>query len=71
MPQPFNTAGSSAARAAVTGLKLDNDDEAVGAAIVAKALEEPLKWIAQNAGLEGAVMVQQVERETGATPTNS
>src|SRR5947208_2202077 len=43
------------ARAAVTGLKLDNEDEAVGAAIVAKALEEPLKWIAQNAGLEGAV----------------
>ncbi len=36
-------------------------DEATGAAIIAKALEEPLKWIAINAGLEGAVLVQRVE----------
>ncbi|HVB05663.1 MAG TPA: chaperonin GroEL [Acidimicrobiales bacterium] len=36
-------------------------DEATGAAIIAKALEEPLKWIAINAGLEGAVLVRQVE----------
>src|SRR6266851_310009 len=39
-------------------------DEATGASIVAKSLEEPLKWIATNAGFEGAVMVQHVERET-------
>src|SRR5438067_2911220 len=31
-------------------------DEATGARIVRKALEEPLRWIATNAGLEGAVM---------------
>jgi chaperonin GroEL len=40
-------------------------DEATGAGIVAKALEEPLKWIAINAGLEGAVLVQQVELAEG------
>jgi chaperonin GroEL len=46
-------------------------DEATGAAIVRKALEEPLKWIALNAGLEGSVQVQQVERETGNVGLNA
>ena len=36
-------------------------DEATGAAIVSKALEEPMRWIASNAGLEGAVVVQRAE----------
>src|SRR5436305_3003730 len=58
------------ARSAIVALKLEGD-EAVGAPIVAKSLEEPLKWIAQNAGLEGAVMVQQVEHETGNTGINA
>jgi chaperonin GroEL len=40
-------------------------DEATGASIVAKALEEPLKWIAYNAGLEGPVVVQTVESASG------
>jgi chaperonin GroEL len=59
-------------RAAVVALaeKLEGD-EATGARIVAKSLEEPLKWIAQNAGYEGAVIVQQVERETGNTGFNA
>jgi chaperonin GroEL len=35
-------------------------DEATGAAIVRKALEEPLKQIAANAGLEGGVVVEKV-----------
>ena len=35
-------------------------DEATGAAIVRKALEEPLKQIASNAGLEGGVVVERV-----------
>ncbi len=35
-------------------------DEATGVAIVAKALVEPLRWIAENAGLEGYVAVQRV-----------
>jgi chaperonin GroEL len=46
-------------------------DEATGALIVRKALEEPLKWIAINAGLEGGVHVQQVERETGNVGLNA
>ena len=46
-------------------------DEATGAQIVARSLEEPLKWIATNAGLEGAVQVQQVERAEGATGLNA
>jgi chaperonin GroEL len=46
-------------------------DEATGARSVAKALEEPAKWIAINAGLEGSVMVQQIERETGSIGLNA
>ncbi|MGD1011680.1 MAG: chaperonin GroEL [Acidimicrobiales bacterium] len=46
-------------------------DEATGAAIVGRALAEPLKWIAINAGYEGAVMVQEVERAKGTTGLNA
>ncbi len=41
-------------------------DEAVGARIVAHALEEPLKQIATNAGLEGGVVVERVRNMDGA-----
>jgi chaperonin GroEL len=59
-------------RAAIDKLvkKLDGD-EATGARIVSKALEEPAKWIAINAGLEGGVAVQQIERETGNIGLNA
>jgi chaperonin GroEL len=46
-------------------------DEATGANIVRKALEEPLKWIAFNAGLEGSVIIEHAERETGNTGLNA
>ncbi|MGH9077754.1 MAG: chaperonin GroEL [Acidimicrobiales bacterium] len=46
-------------------------DEATGARIVRKSLEEPLKWIAINAGLEGSVLVEHAERETGNTGLNA
>jgi chaperonin GroEL len=46
-------------------------DESTGARIVERALEEPLKWIAINAGHEGSVIVQQAERETGSTGLNA
>jgi chaperonin GroEL len=39
-------------------------DEATGVTVVRKALDEPLRWIAQNAGLEGSVVVAKV-RELG------
>ncbi len=60
------------ARAAVDDLigRLSGD-EATGARAVRKALEEPLKWIAYNAGLEGPMMVQQTERETGSVGLNA
>jgi chaperonin GroEL len=51
--------------AALTG------DEATGAAIVGRALAEPLKWIAINAGFEGAVMVREVEHAKGTIGLNA
>ncbi|MHB1456270.1 MAG: chaperonin GroEL [Armatimonadota bacterium] len=39
----------------------ENDDEKVGVAIVRRALEEPLRQIAANAGLEGSVVVEKVK----------
>ncbi len=40
-------------------------DEKIGAAIVRRALEEPVRQIAFNAGLEGSVIVEQVKKEQG------
>jgi chaperonin GroEL len=45
-------------------LKLD-EDEQIGVNIVRRALEEPLRQIAQNAGVEGAVVLARVRAETG------
>jgi len=58
------------AREAVDKLELVGD-EATGARIVATALQEPLRWIALNAGLEGMITVRQVERETGPVGLNA
>jgi chaperonin GroEL len=41
-------------------LKGDNDDETTGIAIVKRAIEEPLRQIVENAGIEGSVVVQKV-----------
>ena len=46
-------------------------DEATGARAVYRALEEPLKWIAINAGLEGAVMVGEVSDAEGNIGLNA
>jgi chaperonin GroEL len=40
-------------------LKLGGDQQ-IGVNIVARAIEEPLRWIATNAGLEGSIVVQKV-----------
>ncbi len=58
--------GSTLVHAAsvLTDLKGSNDDEQIGINIVRKALEEPLRQIAINAGLEGSVVVNKV-RELG------
>ncbi len=46
-------------------------DEATGARAVYRSLEEPLKWIAINAGLEGAVQVQRVGEAEGFVGLNA
>ena len=43
-----------------------DDDRQVGVNIVRRALEEPLRMIASNAGIEGATVLQNVKAETGA-----
>ncbi len=45
---------------ALKGLKGDNDDETTGIHIVERALEEPLRQIAANAGVEGSVIINKV-----------
>ncbi|MEK6672130.1 MAG: chaperonin GroEL [Nitrospirota bacterium] len=42
-------------------LKLDNHDQQIGVKIVMKALEEPIRQIVNNAGLEGSVIVEKVK----------
>ena len=46
-------------------------DQATGVAIVRRALEEPLRQIAYNAGMEGAIVVQKVARGKGAFGLNA
>ena len=52
------------AQAAVKGLNLTGD-EATGADIVARAVEAPLRQLAANAGVEGALIVAEVKKGTG------
>ena len=42
-----------------------NEDEQAGINIVRKALEEPLRWIAENAGVEGSIVVEKVKNAKG------
>ena len=53
------------AAAALDGLKLPGDENA-GVRLVRRALEEPLRQIARNAGQEGSVVVEKVRNQTGA-----
>jgi chaperonin GroEL len=46
-------------------------DEATGARLVSKSLEAPLKQIAENAGMEGGVVVEKVRNLTGAEGLNA
>ncbi len=48
------------AKQKLVNLKTDNQDEATGVKIVARAIEEPLRQIAENAGNEGSVIVSKV-----------
>ncbi len=50
---------------AIEQLKGDNDDENTGIAIIRRAIEEPMRMIVDNAGLEGAVILQKVKDGEG------
>ena len=49
---------------ALDSLKLEGDQK-VGVDIIRKAIEEPLRWIATNAGQEGSIVVQKVKEAKG------
>jgi len=51
--------------AAIKDLRGDNEDENTGISILRRALEEPLRQIVENAGLEGSVVVNKVKEGTG------
>jgi chaperonin GroEL len=51
--------------AALTDLKGDNEDENTGIQIIRRAIEEPLRQICENAGIEGSIIVQKVKEGTG------
>jgi chaperonin GroEL len=50
---------------ALEGLKLKDEDEQIGVNIVKRAVEEPTRALAENAGVEGSVVVQEVKRRKG------
>ena len=52
------------AQSAIDGLKLSGD-EATGADIVRRAVESPLRQLAANAGVEGALIVSEVKKQKG------
>ena len=46
-------------------------DEQVGVRIIARAIEEPLRWIAENAGHEGSIVVNRVREHEGPVGFNA
>jgi chaperonin GroEL len=50
---------------ALKNLKGENEDETTGIHIVARAIEEPLRQIAENAGVEGSVIIQKIRENKG------
>jgi chaperonin GroEL len=54
----------------VEALKLEGD-ERVGANIIKRALEEPMRKISENAGVEGVVVIQKVREQSGSFGFNA
>jgi chaperonin GroEL len=50
---------------AIEGVKSDNDDERIGIDIVKRAIEFPTRALAENAGVEGSVVVQEIKKRKG------
>ena len=59
------------AMSALDNVETDHEDQKIGIAIVRRALEEPLRQIVENAGLEGSVIVQKVKDGQGAYGFNA
>jgi chaperonin GroEL len=57
------------AQSALDTLKLSGD-EAIGAGIIRRAIEQPLRTLADNAGQEGAIIVQEVKKRSGSEGYN-
>ena len=51
---------------ALDDVKSDDEDEQIGINIVRRSLEEPVRWIAQNAGQEGAIVVAKIRENSDA-----
>jgi chaperonin GroEL len=56
---------------ALDALKLKNHDEELGIKIIRRALEEPIRQIANNAGFEGSVVAEHVKAEKGGNGFNA
>jgi chaperonin GroEL len=56
------------AQKALKDLEVDDADERIGVRIIERALEEPIRQIAQNAGVEGSIVVEKVRNDS--TPTS-
>ncbi len=52
-------------------LELEREDEQVGVQILYRALEHPIRQIAENAGVEGSIVVAKVRAESGAVGYNA
>ncbi len=50
---------------ALDGLDVGDNDQQIGVNILKRALEEPMRWISQNAGFEGSIVVQKVRETKG------
>ena len=59
------------AQAALSTLKLDREDEQIGVQILQRALEHPIRQIAENAGAEGSIVVEKVRNGKGGFGYNA
>jgi chaperonin GroEL len=50
---------------ALDNVNVENEDQKIGVSIIRRALEEPLRQIANNAGMEGSIVVQKVKEGKG------
>ena len=59
------------AQKGIEKLETSTDDQAVGVRILSRAIEEPLRQISANAGLEGSIVVNEVKNAKGSNGFNA